>query len=347
MMLAGCSVPMIAPKARQEATTSALYVFRANPPAMVELSDDGRVVRELPVAMPEGCSLDDVFAAPAGTTLAIEFACSFGQAVVWLDMVSGKMTQPVTDADSHFMAWAPDGQSAYLKVDTMSRPHIVRAPLSGKPRNVPITELTYDLSPRPASDRDFLFSFSRGMGLGSETWFARSGGAVVEQIIADPRNYLAFARWSPDGTRIAFIKIPDSPTPFTVGELWVMAANGSNPRRLADADAGHGYAEAWSPDGSRIAYVVRENPQNAQADQNDKALESDIWIVNLTDGRQSRLTQFDGGRVEAPTWSPDGGRVAFTAVLNDKMSAYVAQVASGQWQQALPGSSCCAVWVRK
>ncbi len=325
---------------------STFFVFRSSPAAMVQLASDGRLQRELPVTIPEGCSLDNIFAPPVGVTVAIEFSCSFGQAA-WFDTGNGKMTQPVTDSDSHFMAWAPDGQSAYLKVASMSRPHIVRAPLNGRPENVPITELTYDVAPRPETTDQFLFSFSRGMGLGSEMWLVQSGGQQVKQVMADPHSYLSFARWSPDRSQIAFIKIPDSATPFTVGELWVMGADGSNARKLAAADAGHGFAEAWSPDGSRIAFVVRENPVDVQADQEAAALKSNISIVNVKDGSVSVLTHFPDARVEAPLWSPDGSRVAFTAVVDDKMSVYLAEVASSQVRQALAVSSCCAVWTRK
>jgi Tol biopolymer transport system component len=314
---------------------------------MVQLSNDGRILRELPVTIPDGCSLDNTFAPPMGETLAIEFSCSFGQAVVWLDTTNGQMSQPVTDSDSHFLAWAPDGQSAYLKVATMSLPHIVRAPLSGKPEQVPIAELTYDVSPKPGTNDEFLFSFSRGMGLGSEMWLAKSGGQQVTQLIADPLNYLSFARWSPDGSKIAFIKIPDTATPFTVGSLWVMDVDGSNPRKLADADAGHGFAEAWSPDGKRIAFVMRANPGEANADQNAAALQSNISVVEVDSGVVTALTHFPSARVEAPTWSPDGTLVAFTAMVNDKMNVYLAEVASGQVRQALSVASCCAVWTRK
>ena len=314
---------------------------------MVQLSSNGRVERELPVTIPDGCSLDNIFAPPVGETIAIEFGCSFGQAVVWLDTTNGKISQPVTDSDSHFLAWAPDGQSAYLKVATMSRPHIAKAPLTGKPEQVPISELTYDLSPKPGTTDEFLFSFSRGMGLGSEMRLATSGGQTVKRLASDANSYISFARWSPDGSKIAFIKIPDSATPFTVGSLWVMDADGSSSLKLADVDAGHGYAEAWSPDGKRIAFVVRENPADANADENAAALQSNISVVDVNSGVVTALTHFRGARVEAPTWSPDGTRIAFTAVVDDKMNAYLAEVASGQVQQVLAISSCCALWTRK
>jgi Tol biopolymer transport system component len=212
---------------------------------------------------------------------------------------------------------------------------------------VPITGLAYDLAPAPGSDSDFLFTFSRGMGLGSEMWIAHSGGQIVGQLMADSHNYLSFARWSPDRAMIAFIKVPDSATPFTVGALWVMQANGSSARKLADADAGHGFAEAWSPDGGRIAFVVRDNPNDTEADQNAGALKSHVGMVNVKSAIQSSLANVPNAGVEAPVWSPDGRQMAFTAVRNDKMNVYLADVASGQVQPVLSVSACCPVWMRK
>jgi Tol biopolymer transport system component len=339
-MLTGCS------SATKELSTTAFYVFRMEPPGLIELSPDNEVTREIPVAIPGGCGLGNVYAPPAGSTLAIEFNCEFGQAVVYVNTDSGEIKQPITDSDSHFMAWTPDGQAAYLKVDIANRPHIVRAPLRGKARYTPLTELTYDISPK-AGSADLFFSFSRGMGQGSEMWYAWDGGRSTKQVLADPQNYLSFARWSPDGSQIAFIKIPDSATPFTVGELWVMNADGSSPRKLADADAGHGYAEAWSPDGSRIALVIRENPNDVEADQNGGALKSNVAIVNVRDGSRSELTRLQDARVEAPVWSPDGNRLAFTVVLNDKMNVYIADSTSGKVEEVLPVAACCPVWIRK
>ena len=343
-MLTGCSMPT---SPSPGPLTTAFYVLRREPPALLQLSPENKILHEIPIAIPSGCAVDSVFAPPRGAQLAIQYECAFGQAVVWLNTETGEARQPVTDSDSHFMAWARDGQFAYLKVDTVNRPHIVRAPLVGKPRYTPITELSYDLAPKPGSNSDFLFSFSRGMGLGSEMWYARSGGQVVQQVIADAHNYISLARWSPDGSKIAFIKIPDSRTPFTVGDLWVMQADGSAARKLADADAGHGFAPAWSPDGSSLAFVVRENPGDLQADQNADALRSNIALFNLLTGTLSKLTQFQDGRAETPAWSPDGNRLAFSAVLNDKMTVYVVQTKSGEGQPVLSVPVCCPVWIQK
>jgi Tol biopolymer transport system component len=69
--------------------------------------------------------------------------------------------------------------------------------------------------------------------------------------------------WSPDGTRIAFFTTPGHPSAHW-GELWVMDANGSHPRRLyRQADPlTEPDRPTWSPDGQYIAfggvYVIRK-----------------------------------------------------------------------------------------
>lgn len=325
---------------------SVLYVFRPNSPAVVEVSKGNQTLYEIPLSLPVGCGLANIYPAPHGALLAIELGCSFGQAVAWLNTDTGVVKQAVPDSDSHFLAWAPDGEALYLKVATINQPRIVRVHSDNSRENIPITELTYDLSPL-SNGRDFIFSFSRGMGLGSEMYFAQDSGSVVKQLIADPGFYLSLARWSPDEKNIAFIKIPDSQTPFTVGALWVMSANGSGARKLADTDAGHGFSPAWSPDGIQLAFVKRENPNDAEADQSADALISNIYLVNAQTGSTLPLTKFSGARVGSPLWSPDGNQIAFTVVMNDKMSVMLVDPASGETRQVLTGSACCPAWLQK
>jgi len=313
---------------------------------VVEVSERNQPVHEIPFSLPVGCGLDNIYPAPHGAMLAIELSCSFGQAVAWLNTDTGEVKQAVTDSDSHFLSWTPDGEALYLKVATIDHPQIVRVHTDNSRETIPITELTYDLSPL-SDGRDFIFSFSHGMGLGSEMYFAQNNGSAVKQLIADPGFYLSLARWSPDEKSIAYIKIPDSQTPFTVGALWVMSADGSGARKLADADAGHGFAPAWSPDGIQLAFVKRENPNNAEADQSADALVSNIYLVNAQTGSTLQLTKFTDARVGSPVWSPDGNQIAFTVVMNDKMSVNLFDPTSGETRQVLTGSVCCPAWLQK
>lgn len=340
-VLAACS-PAVAPASR-----SSLYVFRLDPPALVELNSSEQPVHEIPVTVPGGCGLDDVFAPLHGSRLALELSCPFGQAVLVMDTASGALRQPVTDSDSHFLAWSPDGQALYLKVNSINQPQIIRIGADGGRTALPISELTYDLAPQSNGGDDFLFALSRGMGLGSELWFAKSDGRNAKQLAADPSHYLSLARWSPDGKQIAFIKIPNSSTPYTEGELWIMQANGTGSQLLAQADAGHGFAPSWSPDGSRIAFVYRENLADVHADQSTEALISNIHTVSRPDGTERPLTALNGARVEAPTWQPDGNSLAFTVGLNDKMQVDVLDVSSGALRSVAIEPACCAAWVRK
>jgi len=335
---------------------TSLLIYRFNPPVFVEYSTDREPIQEIPFSIPPSCELNNTFPAPTGKYLLIELNCPKGQTVLFLDTETGATTQPVTDSDSHFLAWTGDGKAAYLKVDALGNPGVIRVSPDGAADPIAINEFTYDLSVRPESS-DFTFTFSRGLGQGSELWLAQNDARSTKQLYADPDNYISFARFSPDGKQIAFIKTPDSHTPFTVGELWLIPSTADfadsaqssvqGGKFLAYADAGHGYAANWSPDGRRIAFVVRENPDDTSADQSSEALISNIYIVDVESGELTQVTSFTVGRVETPVWSPDGNTLAFQVVINGRMNVSVADATTGEIEPLETESACCPAWMRK
>ena len=343
---------------------SALVIYRFAPPAFLEYSEDFQLTKEIPFTLPPNCGLFNTFPAPIGQFLLIELSCPSGQTILFLDLETGSTTQPVTVSDSHFLAWTSDGEAAYLKVDSLGSPQIIRAYTEGAHDVLAIPEFTYDLSARPDS-RDFIFTLSRGLGYGSELYLSDADGENTQLLYADQFNYISFARFSPDGKQIAYIKIPDTQIPFTVGELWVIPSTGSGQspsttdfandapssaqggRFLANADAGHGYAANWSPDGKKIAFVKRENPEDENANQTSEALLSNIYVIDVESSVLTQVTNFTEGHAETPYWSPDGNTLTFNVVINGRMTVSIADVESGEIRSLVTESACCPAWMRK
>jgi Tol biopolymer transport system component len=185
------------------------------------------------------------------------------------------------------------------------------------------------------------------MGFGSELWSARENGQSPARVVVDEASIIAFARPSPTGELVAFIKIPDSETPFSNGELWVVDEENGEGKMLAEADAGHGYAAAWSPDGSQLAFVVRSNPEDPRADTSIEALKSNIAVVEVASGETALVTRFEQGRATSPTWSPDGNTLAFGYVLDGRMNVLIADPTGRQATTVIIEDACCPAWMRK
>lgn len=89
-------------------------------------------------------------------------------------------------------------------------------------------------------------------------WTLNLGESAPAQIVPAPElGQVVSARWSPDGSRVAYAlyEIKDRRTPLS--GIYVAAADGSNPRRVIGADRpGIFYhAPAWAPNGSEV-YVL-------------------------------------------------------------------------------------------
>jgi Tol biopolymer transport system component len=66
---------------------------------------------------------------------------------------------------------------------------------------------------------------------------------------------------------------------------------------------------SWSSNGQTISY-------ERLTDSPTPFLPAGLWIMNEQGGGQRYLAQADGGHGYAPSWSPDGRRIAFVARTN-------------------------------
>ncbi|MGN6391801.1 MAG: Ig-like domain-containing protein [Gemmatimonadales bacterium] len=130
-------------------------------------------------------------------------------------------------------------------------------------------------------------------------------------LLVDGGGDLAPAR-SPDGTRIAY-----SSTKAGTADLWIMDADGRNPRRIT-SDPGAESEPVWTPDGARLVYTATPRAGVPQ-----------LMIVRA-DGSESRaLTSSSGGNRDADV-SPDGRRVAFVSLRDGNPELYEVDLDGGE-----------------
>lgn len=143
------------------------------------------------------------------------------------------------------------------------------------------------------------------------------------------REEIASPRWSPDGSRLAFLA-KDGET--KEAQLFVMPMEGGDAQRVTEAK--HGVDSfSWSPDGKQLAYVSEDDPANAAAiKQHDDAFQVTdnhfltraalapwhLWVVSSAGGAAKRLTQGDFSlqtdqqdSAPEPAWSRDSRSIAF------------------------------------
>jgi dipeptidyl aminopeptidase/acylaminoacyl peptidase len=127
--------------------------------------------------------------------------------------------------------------------------------------------------------------------------------------------------WSPDGSRIAFIRthgegdVDKQPS----YDLFVIESKpGAQARQLTKTPAEELGRPAWSPDGKFIAYLLGDELKYYAYDQ------AQLMVIPSGGGEPTPLTRALDRPVSSAHWSPDGSSLYFTIV--DDRSEHVGRV---------------------
>lgn len=91
-------------------------------------------------------------------------------------------------------------------------------------------------------------------------------------------------------------------------DLYVLTLSTGSLRQVTTA--GNARMPAWSPDGTRIAYA-----QRAAAQSTLTAWQDEIAVIDADGGGFRRLTSSPERSDGSPSWSPDGGRIAWHSAV--------------------------------
>ncbi|MBH1991959.1 MAG: PD40 domain-containing protein [Sphingomonadaceae bacterium] len=209
-------------------------------------------------------------------------------------------------------AFAPDGRIAYTRV----QPGSVTLVLDGK--DVVAGEDLYPFRPAFTPDGAILY------GSGGKLRRLKDGKATAipftTQVPVTTPSYRKKARdftsttakavvgiaapmLSPDGRHIVFVALND---------IYVMPVGGA-PKKIV-GDAFHKCDPAWSPDGKTIAYSC------------DRGGTLDLWLHDVTSGKERQLTNIPDKAVAWGSWSQDGRMIAF---LDQEGALHLVEVANG------------------
>jgi dipeptidyl aminopeptidase/acylaminoacyl peptidase len=225
-------------------------------------------------------------------------------------------------------------------------------------------------SPRWSPGGDRIAYVSAVEGRGSQLyvrWMDTGQTALLTNLREAPSSIA----WSPDGTRLAFSMFvpadertlatpPEKPegaewaAPAKIIDrlyyradgrgyletgnthIFVIPADGGTPRQLTEGDYEHTGPLSWSGDGESLVFSA-----NRSEDYEYHPVESDLWRIDVATGALTRLTDRVGPDT-APTFSPDGSRLAYLGYDDRKMGydnagVYVMDVASGDTRALTEG----------
>ncbi|HEX8189448.1 MAG TPA: DPP IV N-terminal domain-containing protein, partial [Pyrinomonadaceae bacterium] len=162
-------------------------------------------------------------------------------------------------------------------------------------------------APTPGPAGEGLLAYSKQLlstGL-QDVFRQRADGAGIVNLSDDDPISDAFFFWSPDGSRIAFLRYDFE---HQVTSLVTVAADGTGRTLLTSVPGEYIDSCAWSPDGTRLAFSARPFVSDVQA--------NDVFVINADGTGRSKLTNGDGLNGYT-SWSPDGTRLSYTRLVYD------------------------------
>ncbi len=162
---------------------------------------------------------------------------------------------------------------------------------------------------------DIVFSSNRKGN--DDIYLLRTGDKEMIRLTKDMGNN-TYPLWSPNGDYIAFLSDRDGRL-----DLYVMDADGRNPRNLSSNDDDIMGPFNWSPDSTQIAFGSTYDDSSRE-----------IYVVDVRSGELTALT--DNGIFEdQPTWSPDGSHIAYKSSDQQGNGLSIVKLQTGQTVQLL------------
>jgi Tol biopolymer transport system component len=238
-----------------------------------------------------------------------------GRYEIYVMNIDGSGTEQLTDraGDNVTAAWSPDGQRIAFAANDGDNSDIYLMNADGGDI-VRLTEHPGDDShPHWSGDGSrIIFNSPRttpDLSVGwleqwHEVFSMKHDGSDLRQH-TENKAVCTYPSFSPDGTRIVYRKITNTPgfswnlsSSVRNSEVFVADADGGNEVNLSNSAAFDGWP-VWSPDGRRVVFASnRAGPANV----------GHLYVINADGSGLQQITRGSWSYVQ-PAWSGDGARI--------------------------------------
>jgi len=173
----------------------------------------------------------------------------------------------------------------------------------------------------------------------SHLWTVPVNGGAPRQLTFGERGESAPA-WSPDGHSLAFLTARGTGEDVKT-QIWILPMGGGEAYQLSTSkESITGFA--WSKDGKRIAFLAvdslaKDDDAKRKRKDDPQVYEGGLrlshgWVIDVDSKKATEILHGDFTVKGAPTWSPDGARLAYqaspsTLLRETRTDAYVATLA--------------------
>ena len=216
------------------------------------------------------------------------------------------------DSNIAFPTLSPDGLQMAYQAETVGKTGELRTYDTGTKRSRTLLEAAnVDLAPAFSPKGDWIAFHNRIEG-NTEICLIRPDGSELKNLTNNAARDAGPA-WSPDGTQIAFASNRGGNSGKY--DLYLMNADGNDPRQIYSSNVGMSVSPAWSPNGRELVFV------NDKEDSETGNFE--VFKIALGTGATEKRLTFRPRSDSQPVFSADGKHIVFASNTDGNSEIYV------------------------
>jgi Tol biopolymer transport system component len=233
---------------------------------------------------------------------------------------SGKTQITFGTGDDDYPAWSPNYKKVVFSSNRNGAWELFSVNADGTGlKQLTTAKASHDLYASWAPDGSKIF-FSRATidSATATSWHARiysvnPDGTGLAKVADDPAASLYYPSVSPDGKRVAVVRLPLG-SAWGSARLYTVNTDGTGLAMLTDGWLGDA-EPAWSPDGTKVAFTCRSGYPEYR----------DICVVNADGTDRKGIVTWPGAQAN-PSFSRDGTRIIFESFASSMGTLYTVKL---------------------